>query len=136
MPWPCIIIRPALRPDLHPSLPLQLVSTMSHELTHALGFSPVVWDPSGTGTGPSLFISAETGMPLPVSQVLAVLPADPNRGPGTRPPVTMVVTPTVVAEVRSHFGCPTLPGAALEDQGGPGSAGSHWEYDLFQVCGD
>ena len=124
---------PHLCPALRPSFPLQLVSTMVHELTHALGFSPELWDPSGTANGPSLFISA-SGATLPASKVVATLPADPNQGPGSRPAVATIVTPTVVAEVRSHFGCPTLPGAALEDLGGAGSAGSHWEYELFQVC--
>lgn len=53
----------------------------------------------------------------------------PNGG-GT---VSRIVTPRVQAYVRSHFGCSSLSGAQLEDQGGEGSAGSHWEYGLFQV---
>ncbi len=36
-------------------------------------------------------------------------------------------------QARLQFGCATLQGAALEDQGGSGSADSHWEYELFQV---
>ena len=43
------------------------------------------------------------------------------------------MTPTVVAHVRQHLGCTTLQGALLEDEGGEGSSGSHWEYRLFQV---
>lgn len=45
----------------------------------------------------------------------------------------MVITPTVVKEVRAQFGCNTLPGAALENEGGAGSANAHWEYRWFQV---
>jgi hypothetical protein len=45
----------------------------------------------------------------------------------------MVITPTVVKEVRAQFGCNTLPGAALENEGGQGSANAHWEYRWFQV---
>jgi len=45
----------------------------------------------------------------------------------------MVITPTVVKEVRAQFGCDTLPGAALENEGGQGSANAHWEYRWFQV---
>eukprot|EP00003_Mantamonas_plastica_P027914 TRINITY_DN612_c2_g1_i1.p1 TRINITY_DN612_c2_g1~~TRINITY_DN612_c2_g1_i1.p1 ORF type:complete len:1009 (+),score=224.98 TRINITY_DN612_c2_g1_i1:1041-4067(+) len=41
--------------------------------------------------------------------------------------VDMIVTPTVVEAVRMHSGCNTLAGAYLEDGGGTGSAGSHWE---------
>jgi hypothetical protein len=33
--------------------------------------------------------------------------------------------------VRKYFGCPTAPGAYLENQGGSGSAGSHWERRVF-----
>ena len=47
---------------------------------------------------------------------------------------SMVITPTVVKEVRAQFGCDTLPGAALENEGGQGSANAHWEYRWFQVC--
>jgi leishmanolysin-like peptidase len=44
-----------------------------------------------------------------------------------------MVTPRVVEEVRAHFGCPTLEGAELEDQGGDGTSLTHWEKRLFQV---
>ena len=36
-------------------------------------------------------------------------------------------------EARSHFGCDTLEGAQLENQGGTATARSHWEKRLFQV---
>ena len=36
-------------------------------------------------------------------------------------------------EARSHFGCDTLEGAQLENQGGAATARSHWEKRLFQV---
>ena len=45
----------------------------------------------------------------------------------------LLVTPRVVREVRSHFGCATLEGAELEDQGGDGTALTHWEKRIFQV---
>ncbi len=44
-----------------------------------------------------------------------------------------VVSPRVVSEVRAMLGCATMTGAALEDEGGTGTAGNHWEYRLFQV---
>lgn len=46
--------------------------------------------------------------------------------------VRRVVSPAVRREVRAHFACPDLEGADLEDDGGRGSAGSHWEARLFQ----
>ena len=42
--------------------------------------------------------------------------------------VNQIVTPSVVAVVRAHFNCPSLTGAELEDQGGSGTAGSHWYF--------
>lgn len=45
----------------------------------------------------------------------------------------MIVTPRVVEEVRKHFNCSTLEGAELEDQGGEGTALTHWEKRIFEV---
>lgn len=47
--------------------------------------------------------------------------------------VQRIITPGVVREARAQFGCPTLDGAQLEEEGGDGSAGSHWEYTHYQV---
>jgi hypothetical protein len=44
----------------------------------------------------------------------------------------MIISPTVVKETRAQFGCATLQGAALENEGGQGSANAHWEYRWFQ----
>jgi Leishmanolysin len=46
--------------------------------------------------------------------------------------VTAVVTPLVRAAARNHLGCSSLRGAELEDDGGAGTAGSHWEQRLFE----
>ncbi|KAI0209622.1 Leishmanolysin-like peptidase [Lamellibrachia satsuma] len=35
-------------------------------------------------------------------------------------------------EARRHFGCDTLEGGELEDQGGEGTKGSHWEKRVFE----
>lgn len=43
------------------------------------------------------------------------------------------VTPRVVQEVRDHFGCDQLEGAELEDQGGEGTALTHWEKRILEV---
>lgn len=44
-----------------------------------------------------------------------------------------LVTPNVRRVAREHFGCDTLTGAELEDDGSGGSAFSHWEERIFQV---
>ena len=46
--------------------------------------------------------------------------------------VTSVITPNVVAAARAQFGCGQLRGAELEDDGGQGTAGSHWEQRLYE----
>lgn len=47
--------------------------------------------------------------------------------------VDMMVTPRVVEEVREHFNCSILEGAELEDQGGEGTALTHWEKRILEV---
>lgn len=51
-----------------------------------------------------------------------------------RKEIDMMVTPRVVAEVRRHFNCNQLEGAELEDQGGEGTALTHWEKRILEVC--
>lgn len=45
----------------------------------------------------------------------------------------MMVTERVRAEAQRHFGCDRLEGAELENQGGDGTALTHWEKRLFEV---
>lgn len=40
---------------------------------------------------------------------------------------TLIQTPKVLKIAREYYGCPTLAGVEVEDQGGEGTAGSHWE---------
>lgn len=47
--------------------------------------------------------------------------------------IDMMVTPRVVEEVRRHFNCSLLEGAELEDQGGEGTALTHWEKRVFEA---
>jgi len=44
---------------------------------------------------------------------------------------TLLRTPKVLYYARKHFGCPSLSGVELENQGGSGSAGSHWEARIM-----
>jgi hypothetical protein len=39
--------------------------------------------------------------------------------------------PNILNEIRTHFNCPTINGAPLEDGGGSGSAGGHFEKLVF-----
>ena len=46
---------------------------------------------------------------------------------GTRGSINYISSPKVLEQARKHFGCDNLRGIVLEDQGGVGSIGSHWE---------
>ena len=41
--------------------------------------------------------------------------------------ITLINSPKVLEKAREHFGCDSLKGIPLENQGVAGSAGSHWE---------
>ncbi|XP_022336666.2 leishmanolysin-like peptidase [Crassostrea virginica] len=123
----------------------QLLSTMKHEILHALGFS----------AGLYAFFRDQNGMPL--------TPRSPNNNkPYQIHPtykfyvwsdrvmkevvrygwktangrkdrnVRLIVTPAVQREARRHFNCPTLEGAEVENQGIYGTSVTHWEKRLFE----
>lgn len=50
--------------------------------------------------------------------------------------IDMLVTPKVVEEARRHFNCSDLEGAELEDQGGEGTALTHWEKRILEVSSE
>jgi len=72
-----------------------------HEITHAFGFSASqfgdFWDGSSK---------------IPLDQVFV------NNA---------LITPLVLAQAKRHFGCNSVTALAMEDQGGQGTASSHWE---------
>ena len=44
---------------------------------------------------------------------------------------TLIITPKVVEMAKKYFNCPNIKGIELEDQGGTGSAFSHWEQRVL-----
>ena len=85
-----------------------LISVAMHELTHALVFSPSLFE--GFHSQP-----ATAFLPTPYGGSARAL-----------------TTPRVVRAARRHFGCDSLQGAMLEDGGGAGTGGSHWEMRIFR----
>lgn len=79
------------------------LGTVEHELTHVLGLSD----------------SKYKKFRAPNNQVF------------TAEVGGFITTPAVRSFVRSHFNCPTMVGAQLEDGGGAGTSGSHWEKMVF-----
>lgn len=90
--------------EIEPAEVNQSIMVIAHEFTHALGFSDDMFKryPIGAAkTVESVQINGETR--------------------------TRIIMPGVVALAKKHFNCPTYSGVLLENEGGSGSAGSHWE---------
>ena len=83
-----------------------------HEMLHAFGF---------TGSSFKNFIDA-SGKTLTGHLKTATLSGT------TR---TILAVEPLVTKLRAHYGCSTLQGAYLEDDGGSGTAGSHFERRHF-----
>ncbi|XP_046331043.1 leishmanolysin-like peptidase [Haliotis rufescens] len=124
---------------------MQLLSTMKHEILHALGFT----------AGLYAFYRDQNGDPLTDRNPLSRKPFGFNRKLGMyvwstnvvkkvkrknwklktgtfEKDARFIVTPKVTKEVRRHFNCSTLEGAELEDQGIDGTALTHWEKRVFE----
>lgn len=121
-----------------------LIATVKHELTHVLGFSVSLFAYYRDGNGQPLTKRESSPGPIPVDPITGYAKWSdrvirrvirPNWTTGEGPiekEVHMIVTPTVVREVRRHFNCSTLEGAELEDQGSDGTSMTHWEKRLFE----
>ncbi|XP_055902649.1 leishmanolysin-like peptidase isoform X2 [Eupeodes corollae] len=121
-----------------------LLSTVKHEILHALGFSVSLYaffrDEHGEPRTPR---KSDTGKPYLNEKLQIHQWSDKTirkivrdkwsvRGGTIRKVVDMMVTPRVVEETRKHFNCPDLEGAELEDQGGEGTALTHWEKRILE----
>ncbi|KAF0709417.1 hypothetical protein AaE_012894 [Aphanomyces astaci] len=94
-----------------PAKRMAQLGTILHELSHALGFSAMLfgsYKPRNTGEGP------------PVQQ---------TNGPnGTK--ITHLVTPKVKQLAQEYFGCSTVPGGELQSDNAQ-SYSSHWAKRLY-----
>nr|XP_029712436.1 leishmanolysin-like peptidase isoform X1 [Aedes albopictus] len=121
-----------------------LLSTVKHEILHALGFSVSLYaffrDDEGNPRTPR---KPDTGKPylnekLQIhqwsEQTIKKVARDhwAVRGGYINRTIDMMVTPRVAKEVREHFSCQKLEGAELEDQGGEGTALTHWEKRVLE----
>ena len=91
------------------------LGTTLHEITHVLGFS---------SSGFTRFINPDTGKPLPKEQLVESISV---RGFQT----TILKTPKVVELAKKHYGCDTIKGVEMENQGGGGSLVSHFERAIL-----
>jgi hypothetical protein len=81
-----------------------------HEMNHILCFHTDLFE---------YFTDSKTGQPYPNGVVQKSLINGLQK--------TLITTPKVVEAAKKHFNCENVIGVELEDQGGQGTAGSHWE---------
>eukprot|EP01114_Cavostelium_apophysatum_P003739 TRINITY_DN1386_c0_g1_i1.p1 TRINITY_DN1386_c0_g1~~TRINITY_DN1386_c0_g1_i1.p1 ORF type:complete len:652 (-),score=128.29 TRINITY_DN1386_c0_g1_i1:65-1747(-) len=89
-----------------------------HEFTHAMGFSSFFYDSYLDKTG-SPYLGGASGSRF----VSGTSPSGSSFGGY----VTYLTTPKVKEAVQKHYGCDAPYGGELEEYGGSGTAGSHWE---------
>ena len=120
-----------------------LLSTLKHEVYHALGFSVGLFAFYRDENGQPLTERLKTGLPQYNSfnslyqwsdkVVKTIVRKDWSISGGyVNHEVQMLITPNVRREVRNHFNCQDLEGAELENQGGEGTALTHWEKRIFE----
>ncbi|XP_068726992.1 leishmanolysin-like peptidase isoform X1 [Montipora capricornis] len=120
-----------------------LLSTVKHEIFHALGFSAGLFAFYRDDNGAPYTPREKHGLP-PYNEKYNLYQWSPKivakverkkwatkRGYITHN-VHMIVTPRVRTEVRKHFKCSSLEGAEIENQGGVGTEYTHWEKRLFE----
>ncbi|TNN18153.1 Leishmanolysin-like peptidase isoform 2 [Schistosoma japonicum] len=119
-----------------------LLGTAKHEIAHALGFArqhfAFMRERDGT---PRTERDPTTKKPLHQDQYGIYTPSDKTVKEINRTWVSAVgtyykvfasfVTESLLKEAKKHFGCPSLDGVDLEDEGGSGSKNSHFKGRLF-----
>ncbi|XP_069838585.1 leishmanolysin-like peptidase isoform X1 [Dendropsophus ebraccatus] len=120
-----------------------MLSTVKHEIIHALGFSAGLFALYYDDNGEPLTPRNMNGLPV-FNESLGVYQWSERvvrtvtrnwhvRGSKMVPHnVYLLVTPRVTEEVRNHFDCPILEGMELENQGGVGTELNHWEKRLLE----
>ncbi|XP_048202807.1 leishmanolysin-like peptidase isoform X2 [Perognathus longimembris pacificus] len=120
-----------------------MLSTVKHEIIHALGFSAGLFAFYHDQNGNPLTSRFADGLPpfnyslglyqwsdKVVRKVERLWNVRDNKV--VHHTVYLLVTPRVVDEARKHFNCPVLEGMELENQGGMGTELNHWEKRLLE----
>ena len=90
-------------------------STFAHEFTHILGFSDDLFP---------RYVNLATGRKFDsVTKTVTFKSASGDY----QEDFALITTRDVVEYARNYFNCPSLQGMPLENGGGEGSAGSHWD---------
>ncbi|EAR86011.2 leishmanolysin family protein (macronuclear) [Tetrahymena thermophila SB210] len=94
-------------------------STSLHEILHILGF---------TGKSVQYWIDPDTNKPYGENNVSKILTSETRWQIDN---VLKISSKNILRVSRNHYNCPSINGMYLENQGGSGSMGSHWERDLL-----
>ena len=95
----------------------QDVYTAVHEATHAFGFSHPFFN-NGVVAGDGTLNASDTGLTSYFHPTL-------------KKNVTRMNSPRVLAVARQFYNCTSLDGVEIEDGGGTGTKGSHWEKRIL-----
>jgi leishmanolysin len=94
------------------------IMTAIHEMCHAMGYSAPFFNYGYLN---------QAGARILDGSGITVFDSDATLGKG----ITKMTSPRVRARARTFFNCPTLDGVEIEDQGGAGTGGSHWEKRIL-----
>ncbi|CAL1581683.1 unnamed protein product [Knipowitschia caucasica] len=120
-----------------------MLSTVKHEIIHALGFSAGLFAFFHDDEGKPFTPRFASGLP-PFNETLGLYQWSESvirrvsrlwntrGGRLLQHQVHLLVTPRVREEARRHFDCPILEGMELENQGGTGTELNHWEKRLLE----
>ncbi|KAN0055563.1 hypothetical protein ACTA71_008679 [Dictyostelium dimigraforme] len=92
-----------------------------HEMVHSLGFSSPLYNS---------FINPDTGLPYIINKAITKTIQESGTSPLGKPFIRekyLISSPSVVNFTKDYFDCDSAEGFELEDYGGAGTAGSHWE---------
>jgi leishmanolysin-like peptidase len=123
-------------PSTSPHTRHEQIATVIHELSHVLAFSPSLLP---------FYRHPQTGEPLTPRDSKTGLPATPKSGEVYQASdattiknftergrtVTKLILPTMLQKARDHFGCQSLNGVELENQGGELTRLAHLEKRVY-----
>ena len=110
-----------ISPMIFQSPKLLQLGVMLHETTHALGFS---------GSSFSSFVD-EYGNPRANPTVVKTSTFTGSSGSSYSKSIYYLKTPEVVARAKTYLNCETTDAVPLEEKGGEGTAGSHFEKSFI-----
>ena len=94
------------------------MGTALHELIHILGFASDMY---------TNFIDPSTGQRYTASNQFT----ETRTFNGVTKTIAKLRFPTALTAARQYFNCSTLNGVELEETGGAGTAGSHWDQRIL-----